>query len=73
MKIWFGQGSRPDFPQGSAVTIGNFDGVHLGHRHILQRLKQEAQSRGLPVVIRNFRMIVKLLCFRQRCPLRSAP
>lgn len=50
MKIWFGQGSRPDFPQGSAVTIGNFDGVHLGHRHILQRLKQEAQSRGLPVV-----------------------
>ncbi|OSI10912.1 bifunctional riboflavin kinase/FAD synthetase [Neisseria zoodegmatis] len=50
MKIWFGLGSRPDFPQGSAVTIGNFDGVHLGHRHILQRLKQEAQSRGLPVV-----------------------
>lgn len=31
----------------SAVTIGNFDGVHLGHKHILQRLSHEAQARGL--------------------------
>ncbi len=51
MKIWFGRHISPDFPHGSAVTIGNFDGVHLGHRHILQRLKQEARSRGLPVVV----------------------
>lgn len=51
MKTWFGRGIRPDFPHGSAVTIGNFDGVHLGHRHILQRLKQEAADRGLPVVV----------------------
>lgn len=51
MKIWFGRHIRPDFPRGSAVTIGNFDGVHLGHLHILQRLKQEARSRGLPVVV----------------------
>lgn len=51
MKIWLGRRISPDFPHGSAVTIGNFDGVHLGHRHILQRLKQEARSRGLPVVV----------------------
>ena len=50
MNVWFGQTQAPDFPQGAAVTIGNFDGVHLGHRHILQRLKEEAQSRGLPAV-----------------------
>ncbi len=50
MKVWFGQAQAPDFPQGAAVTIGNFDGVHLGHRHILQRLRQEAHCRGLSAV-----------------------
>jgi len=30
-----------------ALTIGNFDGVHLGHQALLHRLKQEAQARGL--------------------------
>jgi riboflavin kinase / FMN adenylyltransferase len=30
----------------SALTIGNFDGVHAGHRRILRRVKQIAQERG---------------------------
>lgn len=51
MNIWLGQRHAPKFPQGAAVTIGNFDGVHLGHKHILQKLKREADQRGLPVVV----------------------
>ncbi len=35
----------PDFGP-SALTIGNFDGVHLGHRRILRRLKALADQRG---------------------------
>lgn len=31
----------------SALTIGNFDGVHAGHRRILRRVKQVAVERGL--------------------------
>src|ERR1035438_356871 len=30
----------------SALTIGNFDGVHTGHRSILRRVKQIATERG---------------------------
>jgi len=35
----------PDFGP-SALTIGNFDGVHAGHRRILRRLKTLADERG---------------------------
>jgi riboflavin kinase/FMN adenylyltransferase len=35
-----------------AVTIGNFDGVHLGHREILRRVRELARARdGVSVVI----------------------
>lgn len=39
---------------GSVATIGNFDGVHLGHRAILEQVKAEAARRGLPSVVMVF-------------------
>ena len=37
---------------GTAVTVGMFDGVHLGHRHILATLAEVARRDGLrPVVV----------------------
>ena len=44
-------GRRRQWMREAAVTIGNFDGVHLGHRHILQRLRQEADDRGLRTAV----------------------
>jgi riboflavin kinase / FMN adenylyltransferase len=39
----------------SVVTVGNFDGVHLGHRHVLARALEVAESLGgLPVVAITF-------------------
>lgn len=34
-----------------ALTIGNFDGVHLGHKALLSRLLSEAKLRGLPSAV----------------------
>lgn len=50
MNIWLGSNLSPT-QHASAVTIGNFDGVHSGHLHILQRLKNEATHRGLQSVV----------------------
>lgn len=36
------------------VVIGNFDGVHLGHRAVLQGAVEEARSRGLCPVVLTF-------------------
>jgi len=33
------------------VTIGNFDGIHLGHQHVLKQLTVAAKSRGLPSAV----------------------
>lgn len=38
----------------SAVTIGAFDGVHLGHRRLIGELRSEAEARGLRTVVVTF-------------------
>ncbi len=39
---------------GSVVTIGNFDGVHIGHQHIVNRLVKQSKLLGLPSVLISF-------------------
>ena len=36
--------------EGSVLTIGNFDGLHLGHQQVLDKLAQQARTLGLPSV-----------------------
>jgi riboflavin kinase/FMN adenylyltransferase len=38
-------------PDGCVATIGNFDGVHLGHRAVIERLAVQGQQQGLPVCV----------------------
>ncbi|TQI78772.1 FMN adenylyltransferase /riboflavin kinase [Serratia fonticola] len=39
---------------GCVLTIGNFDGVHRGHKALLAQLKQVGQRLGLPVIVMIF-------------------
>jgi riboflavin kinase/FMN adenylyltransferase len=38
----------------SVVTIGQFDGVHLGHQSVVARAVELGRERGLPVVVVTF-------------------
>jgi riboflavin kinase/FMN adenylyltransferase len=42
------------YNQRSVVTIGSFDGVHLGHQAILQQVKATAAMLGFPSVVMTF-------------------
>jgi riboflavin kinase/FMN adenylyltransferase len=39
---------------GSAVTVGTYDGVHLGHRRLLGILREKAGSLGVPAAVVTF-------------------
>ncbi len=38
----------------SCVTIGNFDGVHLGHQAIIKQMVQEGRKHNHPVIVVTF-------------------
>ncbi|HVV68268.1 MAG TPA: bifunctional riboflavin kinase/FAD synthetase [Gammaproteobacteria bacterium] len=41
------------FPR-CVLTIGNFDGVHIGHQQLLKQLQQKAREMGLPTLVITF-------------------
>lgn len=53
MKIHRNIDVLPDFTK-AVITIGTFDGVHLGHSHIFKQMRQEAQHIGGESVVITF-------------------
>ena len=47
-------GGRSGFASGAGLTIGNFDGVHCGHRAMLDRLVARARELKLPCSVLTF-------------------
>jgi riboflavin kinase/FMN adenylyltransferase len=54
MRLIKGIPRTPIFKNGCVLTIGNFDGVHLGHKAVIEKLAGRGKVLGLPVVIMIF-------------------
>jgi riboflavin kinase / FMN adenylyltransferase len=54
MRLIRGIPHLPVFKNGCVLTIGNFDGVHLGHKAVIEKLAERGNILGLPVVIMIF-------------------
>ena len=44
----------PPLPNGSTVTVGSFDGVHLGHQAVLREIDRRARAAGRSSVLVTF-------------------
>ena len=55
MQVWRSLDEVPDDLARTVVTVGNYDGVHLGHQHVISRAREVADELGgLRVVVVTF-------------------
>ncbi|CCE25242.1 bifunctional riboflavin kinase/FAD synthetase [Methylotuvimicrobium alcaliphilum] len=50
MRLIRGLAHIEPMPKGCVLTIGNFDGLHLGHRAVIDKLARQGRGMGLPSV-----------------------
>ncbi|EOB2574423.1 bifunctional riboflavin kinase/FAD synthetase [Vibrio fluvialis] len=55
---------------GCVLTIGNFDGVHLGHQQVLVQVSERAKSLNLPSVVMTFEPQPMELFLKDKAPAR---
>jgi riboflavin kinase/FMN adenylyltransferase len=45
---------RDEPPRGAVLSIGNFDGVHVGHQTVLRQVAERAEDMGVPSALMTF-------------------
>ena len=45
---------QTDLPRGCVATIGNFDGMHVGHQAIIRGVIEQAHALGKPSAVITF-------------------
>ena len=61
----------PKLDVGSVVTIGAYDGLHLGHQQLLARVLKVAKERNLHAVVMSFEPTPKEFFGGERPPARN--
>jgi len=56
--------------KGGAITIGNFDGVHMGHEQVLAETRGHAQAAGGPTIVVTFEPHPRAVLFPEESPRR---
>ncbi len=56
--------------RGCIATIGNFDGVHLGHQKVINKLIHESKTLGLPSMVIAFEPSAKEFFLKENAPPR---
>jgi riboflavin kinase / FMN adenylyltransferase len=73
MHVFHGPSEIPaDFGR-TVVSIGNFDGVHVGHRFVIDELKKKAAARGAQSVVVTFDPHPLRLLRPETCPRLITP
>lgn len=72
MHLWRGLYNVPKQFTGCVATIGNFDGMHLGHQALLRALSVQAQAHNLPSLVIIFEPQPKEFFAPDKAPARIA-
>lgn len=73
MEILRGLGEVTEKHRGAALTIGNFDGVHVGHQKIIRNVAAMAAERGVPSLAITFDPHPLSVLKPERCPRLLTP
>ena len=72
MRIVHSWREAADIPElrGGAVTVGNFDGVHMGHEQVLAELRGHALNVGGPAIVVTFEPHPRAVLYPEEAPRR---
>ena len=70
MELIRGAHNLKDRHRGTVATIGNFDGVHLGHQAVLGQLAEKAALLNLPTTVISFEPLPREYFMGEKAPAR---